>query len=84
MDDDLGIFWRFIGCADPGEIADLAGPRFLVKIFWISRFANFERGIDEDFDKLRVALERNFAGTATIHSIRRNECRDHDRASICH
>ena len=84
MHDDFRILRRFIRGTDPREIADLAGPRFFVEIFRISRFANFERGIDEDFDKLRVALERNLARTAAIHSIRRDECRDYYRASVCH
>src|SRR5438552_1205222 len=64
----LWVLWRFVGRIDSGELPDFAGTRLFVKILRIARFANFQRRIDENFDKLCVALKRNFPRATAIHS----------------
>ena len=64
--DNLRIFRRLIWRIDSGEVADLSRARFLVEILRIALFADCQRRIDKDFDKLRFAFERNLARAAAI------------------
>src|SRR5205814_964372 len=81
---NLRVFRWFIRRVDAGEFANLSGARFFVEIFWIARFANFQRRIDEHFDELSISFERDFARTSSIHSIWRNESGDRDQTGIRH
>ena len=36
IDDDIGVFRRFIGVGDAGEVGDLAAQRFLIEPFDIA------------------------------------------------
>jgi hypothetical protein len=82
--DDFRVFRSFIGSVNSGEIANLPSARLFVEILGIARFANFERRIDKHFDKLGVALQRDLARASPLHSIRRDERRDHHRTGIGH
>lgn len=52
---NFGLGGRFVRIADPGELWDLARPRFLVQTFGITSFANFQWRIDKDFEKIATA-----------------------------
>ena len=84
MHDNFRIFRRLIGRVDSRKLADLPGPRLLVKLFRITRFAHFQRGIDEHFDELRMAFEGNFTRAPPIHLVGRDERRHHDHSRVRH
>src|SRR5437868_1240951 len=81
---DLWVLRSFVRRVDASEFTDLASPRLLVEILRIPRFANFQRRINEHFDKLSVAFQRNLSRAAAMHPIRGNERRDHYSAGIRH
>ena len=84
MHDDFGVIRCFVGRIDSSELTNLSRARPFVEIFGIARFANLQRRINEHFDELRIALERDLAGTAAIHSIGRDERGDYDRTCVGH
>src|SRR6267378_6476478 len=81
---DLGILWSFVGGINSSEFTNLSRARLFIEIFWIARFADFQRRINEYFNKFRVAFERDLPRTAAIHSIRRDERGDYDRTCVGH
>src|SRR5438270_12307324 len=52
MHDDLRVVRRFVGSIDSGELANFSGPRFLVEVLGIARFANLQGRVNKALDKL--------------------------------
>ena len=76
MDHDLGIFWRFVGIGDTGEVLDLAGNGPLVEPFHIPLYAYFQRALDVAFHKVAY-LSPAFGSSL---SVRRDEGAQHTHA----
>ena len=73
---------RFIGAIDSREILDLAAPRFGIEAFDIAFFANRERRINEDFEKL--TFRKKAPRQRSVIFKRRNERHKYDEARIHH
>ena len=55
IDDDVGIFGRFVRIGDAGKVLELAGDRFFVESLDVAAYEFVERAADVDLDELRLA-----------------------------
>ena len=75
---EFRLFRSFIRIVDAREAFQFAGPGFLVEALRIALFANFDRRVDKDFDKIARLEPR--ADRIAVPPIRTNERRQSDNA----
>ena len=61
MYDEFGVFGRFIGVGDAGEVGYFTCARFFVQALGVSFFTYVEWGVDEYFDEVFVFHEFAYA-----------------------
>ena len=65
-----GFSGAFVRRGDAGELLDLAGARLFVEALRVALLADFERRVDEDFDEIAPAFERDLAGAVAVGAVR--------------
>lgn len=65
--------WCFVRCVDAGEVFDFASPGFFVKAFGVSLLADFDGGVDEDFDEREVYLLVDLASSVSVFGVWRDD-----------
>lgn len=61
---------------------DFAGSCFFIKAFRVALFYNFERRIDEDFNKVKTGILMDLASKRAIRAVGRDECSQRDTRSV--
>src|SRR4051812_9103479 len=54
VDVEIGVFRRFVGGVDTGEVGELPETSLVVEALWIALLGNLQRGVDEDLEELPV------------------------------